>query len=153
MLRGSEKDAEGGELKGGGNGRDGRFANNPIPVSNRNGNLERCFAPSGSSTDNDADGIEEYDRRLQHRTRHGGSESLRRRKCERDLEMATGGENVTARMPTMNTSVDPVGSLERGLYGEMARFAVDKLAHQFVAGWCLQPVEFGFGNVWQHVTA
>lgn len=39
MLNGSEKEVEGGDIKGGGNGREGRFANNASPVSNRNGVL------------------------------------------------------------------------------------------------------------------
>jgi hypothetical protein len=39
VLRGSEKDPEGGDRKGGGNGRGGRLANSEMPVSNRNGRL------------------------------------------------------------------------------------------------------------------
>jgi len=39
VLRGSEKDPDGGERNGGGNGRGARFANKPTPVSNRKGSL------------------------------------------------------------------------------------------------------------------
>jgi hypothetical protein len=42
VLRGSEKDPDGGDRKGGGNGLGALFANNASPVSNRKGEISLC---------------------------------------------------------------------------------------------------------------
>ena len=42
MLRGSEKDPEGGDRNGGGKGLGALLANNASPVSNRKGRDSRC---------------------------------------------------------------------------------------------------------------
>ena len=63
VLSGSLNDPDGGDRNGGGNGLGVRFANNPMPVSNRNGSFgnstssvcritpETCFSPSSSGVE------------------------------------------------------------------------------------------------------
>lgn len=51
MLRGSEKEPEGGERNGGGNGLGLRFANKARPVSNRNGEDFLCRECSSIASD------------------------------------------------------------------------------------------------------
>lgn len=48
VLRGSEKETEGGDRKGGGKGRGARLANKPMPVSKRNGSRGRFGRGFGS---------------------------------------------------------------------------------------------------------
>lgn len=95
MLRGSEKDADGGDRKGGGNGRGGRFANRAIPVSNRNGSMgiEQAF---GGEDGEEAE-ANLLSRQGCHARRWTGSG---RRK---DVGMDARSEDDGLRIPAMNT--------------------------------------------------
>lgn len=49
VVNGSENEEEGGETKGGGNGRDGRFGQAAYPVSNRKGDLRIAGVPASGA--------------------------------------------------------------------------------------------------------
>lgn len=96
MLRGSEKDTDGGDKKGGGNGRGDRFANSPMPVSKRKGDFPYC--------DGDCDATEK--RRLSQRPRHSGTVKCFGR-AEDVKKVANVGE-CNVRIPTMYSNADPL---------------------------------------------
>lgn len=116
MLRGSEKDTEGGDKKGGGNGRGDRFANSPMPVSKRKGDFPYPYCDG----DCDCDATETRLRR--HRPRHSGSARSFRRDGDVRKVANVGEDDV--RIPTMYSKLRPVGSLTTAVADAIGRLSL-----------------------------
>lgn len=117
MLRGSEKDTDGGDKKGGGNGRGDRFANSPMPVSKRKGGFPYC--------DGDCDCCEATEARLLwHRPRHSGSAKSFRRDGDVDVRKVANVGEDNVRIPTMYSKLRPVGSLTTAVADAIGRLSL-----------------------------
>ena len=93
VLRGSEKETDGGERKGGGNGRGARFANNTMPVSKRKGRMGNGALSSEEGDDAEAN-------HLPRLTRHDTRCSVSNR--DNDLGITAKDKQGGLRIPTVN---------------------------------------------------